>query len=1671
MSTIQRYSFSTLQEGRSQGFTVVKEIEIDGTDSGYSYDSATKLHSYQANIGRKDEGNHNIRIRAVNGFGAGAESAQQSILVKKGEFGTVSFVPHANSFTLFWEWKGVNPDFFAVQVKNKELVDKGWPFNELSILPPIVIIQVVHGDHVALAKFVFLDKDLRSKRYHFGAGHVYEVILRACSPGCVDKTLVIAPGVPSAPKIAVTGKHDGFRVRWEQAPENGAPITGYEAHWTNTASGATGSASFGPETALDSRFISELDIYRTWQGIGEEHGIVLGESYRVQVRGKNRNGSGVWSAGSTITAGPNPQLDGAVRSGIDRIVAGTRSLEFFFMAPGVQTPLGPIGGGFQIRWWEKVDSGECRDLAPAENSRNFLNPGGAEGLASHRANSFALESLPVLAQTYCFQVRQHHVDHIPSVWLLPAAGKPLGNENADLQALELSTGTSPGFAADRLAYRVDVSTSTMSIKVRPTLSDPLARVTVQGVSVINGRESGEIALGGKGSETVISVVVTAENGSPTKTYTVTVARSAASDNANLASLAISSNNDMLSFAAAVTTYTVTVAATVRNITVTPTVLDASAIVAVSGRAVMSGTASVRQALAPGAVTRISVMVTAEDRNIGKTYTLLITRQGATTKSSNAFLTSVAFKGADGAALTLAPAALSTTLLRYAVAVPSTSPHFTVTASPVRAASRMQYDNEAADQTSVLGFLQEGALPDLAEVGPFRAPRSGSGVFVIDEGEFTITVTAEDGVTQKIYTFPIKRGTGAPSAPRITSVTDRVKAATLVWAPPAAANFGSDISGYRYRWSNDADAEWESEGGAAGVEIPDSASLTTATVRGLAANTPYTMQIAAVNASGTGAWSASSPQARPLALAQNAPTAATLSASQAELRAEWETPLNGIPSEYRIRWALGLGSTRWINTGGGSGVSAGSAFRYTIPLLNNGQIYEVQVGARSGAGSPVWGDIVSGIPNPPHDITVLNFCAARDVLSGNRICNERLEQIVPAFDFRKQDGYTMKVPFEATAIRIQARVQKGESFQFRSGSGSFIGATPGDYGSAVMLAAAPGTPTTVNIRSVIGATAYPAYSFAITREANAGLSALTIAPGELSPSFRSDETAYTVSLGPLQSEIKIRASADAGVTIDLDGERIASGVESHAIRLSTGVPRTIRLVVTADDVTRTYTLTVTRQAVPTLRFTAAQADVQFQSGARIEALTLPSIDAGSGAAPFAYSLTAATTQGGGALPAGMQFNNQPALRTLSGTPQAVAVATTFTLRYSVSDSSTPLRTGSQLFRVTLAPPLAFASPAPQSVTFTYNAAASATLPAAGGGFAPYVYSLSGGLPAGLRFTAATRTIEGTPTAAGAYPITYQVRDALGTELSAAVRLVVPVIRPSAPGGLAATASDGALQLRWSALSGTATGGAALSDYLVRWKVGSAAWINPNGVSAGSADTIHTIDGLTNGQLYRVQVAAVNSAGAGGWSAEAQGTPQPVLSFLTLQADVTWFANLAFSLSLPRAKNGITPYGYSLVASLPSGLAFNASPPTISGTTSATGTTSITYSVTDNNNDIVTQIFSLNIRTAFSLDVDNSGSADARDGILIARFLLGVRGAGLVAPQDATAASGVETRIQAGVDTKLLDVTGDGAVNSDDGIIIARYMLGLDGDALIKELSPLPAGVTVETVKNNLAQFVQ
>lgn len=154
-----------------------------------------------------------------------------------------------------------------------------------------------------------------------------------------------------------------------------------------------------------------------------------------------------------------------------------------------------------------------------------------------------------------------------------------------------------------------------------------------------------------------------------------------------------------------------------------------------------------------------------------------------------------------------------------------------------------------------------------------------------------------------------------------------------------------------------------------------------------------------------------------------------------------------------------------------------------------------------------------------------------------------------------------------------------------------------------------------------------------------------------------------------------------------------------------------------------------------------APATLPSGQVSVAYPLVSLTASGGTAPYSYKISA------GSLPAGLTLNSAGML---SGTPTAGG-SFNFTVTATDANSST----GSQTYAVTVSAPVITISPGALPAA-KVNVAYGLSLTGSGG-TAPYTFSLTGTLPAGIAFDNSTGAFSGTPTAGGSFPITVTATD--------------------------------------------------------------------------------------------------------------------------------------------------------------------------------------------------------------------------------------------------------------------------------------------------------------------------
>jgi hypothetical protein len=288
--------------------------------------------------------------------------------------------------------------------------------------------------------------------------------------------------------------------------------------------------------------------------------------------------------------------------------------------------------------------------------------------------------------------------------------------NNSLRSLAISPGPlDPRFNANTLSYEVAVANNIDSIRVTPTLDDPAATVTVNGLASTSGQAQ-TIPLRDPGLSTILTITVTAQNGTP-KTYTVVVARAALGGNTNLRSLTLSPGRLNPTFSASRTSYTVSVGGRVDSVTVTAAPQDTNASLTINGQETRSRSIPLPEG--PSS-TEIQVIVTAQN-GTQKTYFTTVNR--AALSADNNLETLSVTPG------TLDPE-FSEETEQYAVEVATTVMSVTVTATK-------------SDPNAVIsGDVPNGGQASIQLGGPGTSR------------DVSIVVTAPNG-SSKTYTITVK----------------------------------------------------------------------------------------------------------------------------------------------------------------------------------------------------------------------------------------------------------------------------------------------------------------------------------------------------------------------------------------------------------------------------------------------------------------------------------------------------------------------------------------------------------------------------------------------------------------------------------------------------------------------------------------------------------------------------------------------------------------------------------------------------------------------------------------------------------------------------------------------------------------------------------------------------
>ena len=293
----------------------------------------------------------------------------------------------------------------------------------------------------------------------------------------------------------------------------------------------------------------------------------------------------------------------------------------------------------------------------------------------------------------------------------------------------------PAFASRTTAYTAEVAHNVSAVTVAATVASAGSAYEIRINGIVD--QDGIVPLA-VGADNVITVIVTAQDGKTTQTYTVTVTRAGSSE-ASLSGLSLSGDGGEVvalspAFASGTTAYTAAVAHDVSAVAVTVSVAAGAAYeVKLNGVMDQDGV----MPLAVGAGNVIAVVVTAQDGETTQTYSVTVTRAG----SSEASLSGLSLSGDGGEVVVLTPAfASGTTVYAATVAHDVSAVTVTVTASVASAGSAYEIRlNGVVDQ--------DGVVPLAVGAGNVIA----------------VVVTAQDGESTQAYSVTVTRAGSAEAS--------------------------------------------------------------------------------------------------------------------------------------------------------------------------------------------------------------------------------------------------------------------------------------------------------------------------------------------------------------------------------------------------------------------------------------------------------------------------------------------------------------------------------------------------------------------------------------------------------------------------------------------------------------------------------------------------------------------------------------------------------------------------------------------------------------------------------------------------------------------------------------------------------------------------------------------
>ena len=312
-----------------------------------------------------------------------------------------------------------------------------------------------------------------------------------------DTVTGTTPTRPETPTIdTVTGADGSLAVEWSApASDGGDAITVYDLRYIKTSADETDDVNWTVEAGV----WGSGDLTATVAGLDS------GTQYDVQVRAVNGAGAGAWSAAGVGTTRPGaPAIDG--------VTADVGGLTVAWSAPAGDGDAAVTS--YDLRY--------IRTSADEADDVNWIVEAGVWGSGDLTATITGLE----LGTQYDVQVRAvNGAGEGP--WSTTLAATTAFSDDATLTGLTLSgVRLTPGFTGGVISYAGAVGYTVTRTTVAAARSDANAAVVILDGNgdTVAGADTADVDL--SVGENVFGVRVTAQDGVETKTYTVTVTRTA-----------------------------------------------------------------------------------------------------------------------------------------------------------------------------------------------------------------------------------------------------------------------------------------------------------------------------------------------------------------------------------------------------------------------------------------------------------------------------------------------------------------------------------------------------------------------------------------------------------------------------------------------------------------------------------------------------------------------------------------------------------------------------------------------------------------------------------------------------------------------------------------------------------------------------------------------------------------------------------------------------------------------------------------------------------------------------------------------------------------------------------------------------------------------------------------